>query len=391
MIELTRRRYRESSAKLRGFHDYEQRLGDEMRGRRASLGKSILDVRRDLGIKPCTIRAIEECDDQSFDSPAFIAGVVRRYARYLGLDPDEAYSRFRAECGWDKPPETRASRGAKISVGSGKGPANSASDTLAASPKYARKRRNGLLSSIGRGLSFTGIGSSLMLVTLISGISYLGWSVYQEFQRLPSVQVTGRTSVEPIAVVVGTEQGDAGDISLIGDQQAGVYAPLSANASGPLSTIGEIEPGSIGATLVNPTEPEGRTASLDASLSSGVHLVANDAEVAEEMPLTIIVTRPSWMRVSMEDGTVLLERILAAGEEYVVPEVDSPLTLRSGNSGYVYFVVGQQVFGPAGSGTGAVKNIDLSEDSIRVVFSEVSQDQLPTEVMSVIQLTESQQ
>ena len=80
-----------------GFDDFELRLGDQMRGERATMGKSLLDVQRDLRIKATYIAAIENCDLSAFESPGFVAGYVRSYARYLGLDPDEAFRRFCAE------------------------------------------------------------------------------------------------------------------------------------------------------------------------------------------------------------------------------------------------------------------------------------------------------
>ena len=47
---------------LRGFDSYEVKLGDELRGHRASLGKSLLDVQRDLRIRASYIDAIDEAD-----------------------------------------------------------------------------------------------------------------------------------------------------------------------------------------------------------------------------------------------------------------------------------------------------------------------------------------
>ena len=42
----------ESAAqKLRGFDDYELTLGDVMRGERATKGKSLLDIQRDIKIR----------------------------------------------------------------------------------------------------------------------------------------------------------------------------------------------------------------------------------------------------------------------------------------------------------------------------------------------------
>ncbi len=80
--------------KPKGFDDFELRLGDVMRGERATLGKSLLDVQRELKIKATYIAAIENADVSAFETPGFVAGYVRSYARYLGMEPDWAFQRF---------------------------------------------------------------------------------------------------------------------------------------------------------------------------------------------------------------------------------------------------------------------------------------------------------
>ena len=74
-----------------GFDSYDVLLGDVMRGERATLGKSLLDVQRELKIKASYIAAIENADPSAFAAQGFIAGYVRSYARYLGLDPEWAF------------------------------------------------------------------------------------------------------------------------------------------------------------------------------------------------------------------------------------------------------------------------------------------------------------
>src|SRR5574343_1936567 len=88
------RRFRSAAPEVegpKGFDDFDMRLGDLMRGERATMGKSLLDVQRDLKIKATYIAAIENCDVSAFETPGFIAGFVRSYARYLGMDPDHAF------------------------------------------------------------------------------------------------------------------------------------------------------------------------------------------------------------------------------------------------------------------------------------------------------------
>ena len=87
-------------AELKGFDDYDLSLGDELRGERATLGKSLLDVQRDLRIKAAYIAAIENCDPSVFPNQGFIAGYVRSYGRYLKLDPDKMFDRFCKESGF---------------------------------------------------------------------------------------------------------------------------------------------------------------------------------------------------------------------------------------------------------------------------------------------------
>src|SRR6056297_2157809 len=95
----SRNKHAEEDVSL-GFDSFELRLGDVMRGERATMGKSLLDVERELRIKASYIAAIENCDPDAFDTPGFIAGYVRSYARYLGMNPDEVFEIFCQESGF---------------------------------------------------------------------------------------------------------------------------------------------------------------------------------------------------------------------------------------------------------------------------------------------------
>ena len=86
--------------KVNGFDSYTLLLGEELRGERATLGKSLLQVQKDLKVKAAYISAIENCDIDAFPNKGFIAGYVRSYARYLNLNAEEVYERFCAESGF---------------------------------------------------------------------------------------------------------------------------------------------------------------------------------------------------------------------------------------------------------------------------------------------------
>jgi hypothetical protein len=73
----------EADDDVRGFDDFELRLGDVMRGERATLGKSLLDVQRELKIKASYISAIENADPSAFETPGFVAGYVRSPTRAI--------------------------------------------------------------------------------------------------------------------------------------------------------------------------------------------------------------------------------------------------------------------------------------------------------------------
>ncbi|MBT6542602.1 MAG: DUF4115 domain-containing protein, partial [Rhodobacteraceae bacterium] len=67
-----------------------------------------------------------------------------------------------------------------------------------------------------------------------------------------------------------------------------------------------------------------------------------------------------WVRIRSGDGDVIFEKILDAGEEYVLPQNEVAPVLRAGMSGSIYFKVNGQLYGPAGKKTSTIKNVSLS-------------------------------
>ena len=92
--------------------------------------------------------------------------------------------------------------------------------------------------------------------------------------------------------------------------------------------------------------------------------------IAEDAPaIELLAARPAWVRVTSADGTVLLEKIMDAGERFTVPSLEEPPLLRTGNSGAVYFAVNGRTYGPVAPGPQVVRNVKLSPDDVTATYA----------------------
>ncbi|NJM82447.1 MAG: DUF4115 domain-containing protein [Tabrizicola sp.] len=363
--------------KPKGFDDFELRLGDVMRGERATLGKSLLDVQRDLKIKATYIAAIENADVSAFETQGFIAGYVRSYARYLGMEPDWAFQRFCSEAGFavahgmSTAASSQRLTQAKTRV--------DYSDPLANPNATFVPRGEGVFSGIQPGA----VGSVAVLVALIGAIGYGGWSVLQEVQRVqlapvneaptvvaqldpieganpPKVDITPplATEAETIAIAEGAAEKDLLD-RLYRPQALDV--PVLTSRDGPIASINPRDTGALAGTDVAVAETE----------TAAPQDEANVQVVADVKPgVEVLAVRPSWVRVSSADGTVLFEKILDGGERYTVPQLEQAAVFRAGNSGSVYFIVNGKTYGPAAPGANVVKDVALSAEALVERFAE---------------------
>ncbi len=366
----------------RGFDDFELRLGDLMRGERATMGKSLLDVQRELKIKAPYIAAIENADPTAFETPGFIAGYVRSYARYLGMDPEWAYETFCREAGFSTAhglsAEASALRPARREY---------AGDPLA-NPKAAFVPRG---ESLLAGIEPGAVGSVLALLALIGVIGFGGWSVFREIQQVDFAPV------EQSAVVLPELEDFSDTNAAIADATggAGLITPPSVEAldrlyrpealevpvlvarDAPISTLDPREVGVLaeaGAPMAPPAVRDTVVATAEPAPEPAPE--PGQVRVFGDNPpeVAIFAVRPSWVRVQAADGSVILEKILEAGEEYVLPAMEQPPVLRSGNAGSVYFAVNGKAYGPAGQGASVVKNIQLSPERLAELYQPADPD-----------------
>ena len=391
----------EEPAKLKGFDDFELLLGDIMRGERATLGKSLLDVQRELKIKANYIAAIENTDASAFETPGFIAGYVRSYARYLGLDPEWAFKTFCEEGEFavahgmsaDASVRRTSKPSSKASTAKGeKKPAHLRDPFIEPSVSYMPKGE-----AVFAGIEPRAIGSVMVLMVLITGIGYGGWSVLQEVQKVRFTPVDQTPAVlaelDPMTqVVTSTDtQGAAADgtagiiastdnIDRLSRPEA-LDVPVMVARDGPIAAI---DPNSFGifaptrevrSATDEPARPDnlpfavpGDSSPVTANLAAGLEtddLLPTVQVVETASPqLALFAVRPSWVRVTGSDGTVIFEKILDAGEQFDLPTTEEPATLRAGNAGSLYFAVNGATYGPAGSGPEVIKGVPLARDAI---------------------------
>lgn len=350
--------------KPKGFDDFELRLGDLMRGERATLGKSLLDVQRELKIKATYIAAIENADLSAFETPGFVAGYVRSYARYLGMEPEWAFQRFCSEAGYTVSHGMSAAASPQQIV---KARARADfSDPLANPNATFIPRGEAIWSRVEPGA----VGSIAVLVALIGAIGYGGWSVLREVQRVQLAPVEEAPTVVaqidpldnagtavPSVVAVRPENEVLAEGEAPIDVMDRLYRPQALDVpvlisrDGPIAAINPREAG----VLASAGEAAAVDAALAEAMGSDVQVIAAAQEGVE-----VLAVRPSWVRVNAADGTVLFEKILDAGERYQVPSLEDSAVFRTGNSGSIYFVIDGVAHGPVAPGANVVKDIPLA-------------------------------
>ena len=407
-----------------GYDSYDMRLGDEMRGERATMGKSLMDVQRELRIKARYIAAIENADLGAFDSLSFVAGYVRSYARYLDMDPEIVFARFCEESGFAgikgmKPLDSEAARMASAGgpLGSfGKGKAAAAALGAASSDPFS-----GASNPFARratpsfsGLEPGALGSVAVLALLVGGLAYGGWMVLQEVQRVNVAPVEAAPAIvaelDPLepreAEPVATDADGGWDRAAADEALSRLYrpqvleAPILTARDAPISTI---TPGAIGALAPSTPKPESVAAAepvgsagpdhaiaalqaagradgsptLSASVDAALLEALGEDEGAVGGPITpqvlaaapegvvLIAVRETWVRIRDGDGGTLYERVMQAGETWDVPVDAAAPNLRTGNSGALYMAVGGQTYGPVAPGVQVVSNVALAADAVR--------------------------
>lgn len=397
-------------AESKGFDAFELRLGDLMRGERATLGKSLLDVQRELKIKAAYIAAIENADPSAFDTPGFIAGYVRSYARYLNMDPDWAFEKFCRESGF------QTAHGMSPGASSIKAPredrlgANGlGKDIFAGAATPFVPAKDGFLARIEP----QAIGSVLVLLAVIGGLGFGAWTVLQEVQKVEFAPVdqapTVIADIDPLAGGAAAARAE-GDLAMIAPpspealdrlyRPQALDVPVMVPRDGPIASLvpgvptAPVLPGALA------TDPLADRAAVQTALAAPAP-GAEEAQIAAAEPavptvrvtegaapeVQLVAVRPAWVRVQAGDGSILFEGILNPGDTFDVPATEEPPVLRVGESGALYLAVNGVAHGPVGPAGTVTSNVPLAAATIteRWQVADLTQDADLAEIVRVAQ------
>ena len=359
-----------SNMNLGGFDSFERKLGDELRGERATLGKSLLDVQRELRVKAAYISAIENCDVSVFPNASFVAGYVRSYARYLELDPEVTFARFCVEARFQSASVELGGVPAKKK----KNDLQPITDPQSWTPNMPGNGVDGRTSTTGA--TVAAAGPAVVLAAVIAVLGYGAWFVLQDIQRVEFAPIEDNPMVafEPDnlggARLNGSDGFLASSIELAADpsilySRRELDVPVVQPRDGPIFAI----------------NPDAKDATVAASKEADlieieVAAVTEGSPRVSETPyipsVSIVAVQEAWVRVYQENGTIIFEKILAAGEQYSLPSDAPTAYLRAGNATYVYVMVDDEAYGPLSNSDAVVRDIALLPTSVAATMAEVA-------------------
>jgi cytoskeleton protein RodZ len=289
------------------------RIGGELREARERLGWEIDAVAETLRLKPAFIWAIEQGDIRNLPGTAYAVGFVRTYATALGLDPNEAIRRFRAE-------RDEVNRKTEL-------------DFPAPVPQ--------------RGVP---AGALVLVGAVVAIAGYIGWYHYSGRNvRSASAVDPVPTHLEPLAPPTPTPR-----LAVVVPPAPKPAVTAPAPDSGPLPSDADISPSSAAAAVPMPPAPP--PVAVPAAVPANPVVAentpptpaapaVNPATAVAPGAMVIQATADAWIEIKNGTGRVVYQKILHAGDSYTVP--DQPqLTLTTGNASGTQIVLGGNTLGP---------------------------------------------
>jgi cytoskeleton protein RodZ len=303
------------------------RMGADLRAARERVGCTLPAMAAHLRIRLPYLEAIEDGRIADLPGNAYAMGFVRTYASSLGLDADEISRRFRAEA-------AEVNRKTELSF-------------PAPVPE--------------RGVP----AGAMMLLGLVLAVgAYVGWYRLSGEHAVPEPV---RPVPERLAALVPPSAPPP-------TQQVPAPPPVAAptvtgvpSAPAVLATLPPVNPPPpvvppIITTVAPTLSPSSAAAAPIAAPPVAVPIMPPAADGGR---IALHATADAWVQVRDRQGSVLLNRVLRAGETWPVPGGRDGLTLTTGNAGGTELLVdGKQTPGLGASGA-VRRDLPLNADAIK--------------------------
>ncbi len=358
---------------MKSYDTYKVVLGDELRGERATIGKSLLDVQRDLRIKAVYIAAIENCDIEAFPNKGYIPGYVRSYARYLKLEPEKIFERFCLEANFS--PSTNSDKLFKNKENFSENK-KQLTDNISWKPSEV-----GLLDYSNK-INFLSIfiksSPFLVLLIVLIGLGYGTISILKDIQKLDLIAFEENPSPDFQNRNLIAELSPYNELNFDSSKYSEVDTLVNLYSSQELSSpiikprdgaISLLEPEKLSAHnfLNNATNDNERQKS---NFNKFEETSIEPVLVKEENfpKVAIFATSPAWIRITDDEGTIVLEKTLKSGEKHFFETNLFSGTLRSGNAQNVYFLIDDEAYGPLSSNSSVAKKVSLNPEVVKIKY-----------------------
>jgi hypothetical protein len=229
------------------------------------------------------------------------------------------------------------------------------------------------------------IGSMVVLLGLIGAIGFGGFSVLKEVQRV-QVSPVDQTPVvladlDPLngaaIVAPSTEHTSSAAPQLLETPRADALdrlyrpqpldVPVLIARDAPIADIDPRSTGSFTAPYFQDSDVS-LVASINGALAEANSISVPQVVEGPAPALQMVAAYPSWVRVRSADGTVIFESIMGKGDTWIVPATEEPATLRTGESGAIYFAMAGDCYGPAGAPGSVTSNLPLHQQALAELF-----------------------
>jgi cytoskeleton protein RodZ len=274
--------------------------GDELRQRRKALGLDLANVAAALRIKPAFLAALEAGRPEALPGAVYATGFMRAYADYLGLESGEMLRLFKQQ-----------------------------SSLLAAKPDLAFPILSGERSVPGGGV--------LLVALILAVCGYGGW-FYLSTGEGPRPERVAEVPLELLPYREPFRTPPAASRPV--EAQAAPRSP---------ATLSE------GSEHSSPTQAGSGSGGRSAAAGSAMAAVPAATDPAPNPPGEVVIraTADSWIQIRDARQSVLLTRVLKAGESCRAPARPG-LSMRTGNAGGLEITVDGVAAPPIG-GRGMVR------------------------------------